>query len=115
MPAFLLTLALLSVRLSADSFAGRIVGLNCAENGHLCPLKKFEQHISEEPKFVLFGANKKFYLLNNISRDTLVRYVSNRIVIIGTLDEKTNTIRATELQVLRGDALARYESVWRSP
>lgn len=80
----------------------------------MCPTDKFEQHISDEPQFVLLDADKRFYLLGNISRDTLVRYVSNRVIIAGTLNETGNRINVTELKVLRGDALSHYESVWQA-
>ena len=111
---FSLTCSLFSVPVAAESYAGQIVGVDCARDGQLCPTDKFEQHISDEPQFVLLDADKRFYLLGNISRDTLVRYVSNRVIIAGTLNETGNRINVTELKVLRGDALSHYESVWQA-
>ena len=110
-----LLLSLVSSGARAESHSGRIVGIACAEQGHLCPATKFEQHITREQQFVLFGTDKTYHKLTNISRDTLVRYVSTEVIIDGMLDQNSNTIHVTKLRVLRPDALSDYELVWQAP
>ena len=97
----------------ADAFVGQISGADCAEHGHLCPLEKFEQHISGEKHFVLLTGNKQFFNLSGISRDILLRYVSKRVIVIGELDKQTNQVNVSELQVQQGEGLGHYESVWQ--
>lgn len=108
-----ITLLGLSVPSLADAFIGRISGVDCAEYGHLCPLNKFEQHITEERHFVLLTGTKAFHHLSGIKRDTLLRYVSKRVIVMGELDQESNHINVTELQVQQGERLGHYESVWQ--
>jgi len=97
----------------SDAFIGQISGANCAEYGHLCPLEKFEQHLSDENSFALLTGNKQFFLLTGISRDILLRYVSRRVIIIGQLNPDKNSINVSELQVQQGESLGHYESIWQ--
>ena len=108
-----ITLLGMSAHCVADAFIGQISGIDCAEYGHLCPLTKFEQHITEERHFVLLSGEKLFYHLSGISRDTLIRYVSQRVIVIGELDKERQYINVTELQVQQGERLGHYESVWQ--
>ncbi len=99
----------------SDAFQGQIVGLDCAKHGHLCPVRQFEQHISQESAFALLTADKKFYTLSNIGRDTLVRHVNKKVIISGTLQPDDHSIKVQQLQVQLGHGLSRYESVWKAP
>lgn len=113
-PIFIfITLFGLSPLTWSDAFIGQISGANCAEYGHLCPLEKFEQHLSEEHSFALLTGDKQYFLLTGISRDILLRYVSRRVIIIGQLNKNKNTIKVSELQVQQGESLGHYESIWR--
>ncbi len=109
----IITLLGLSLNCLSDSFIGQISGIDCAEYGHLCPFKKFEQHISEEKQFVLLTTEKHFFHLSGISRDTLLRYVSKRVIVIGELNKEKNEVNVTQLQVQQGEGLGHYESVWQ--
>ena len=102
----------LSFHCLADSFIGQISGIDCAESGHLCPLEKFEQHLSQEHQFVLLTSQKHFLHLDGISRDILLRYVSKRVIVIGELNKDKQRVQVTELQVQQGEGLGHYESVW---
>ena len=97
----------------SDAFIGQISGANCAEYGHLCPLEKFEQHLSDENSFALLTGDKQYFLLTGISRDILLRYVSRRVIIIGQLNQDKNSINVSELQVQQGESLGHYESIWQ--
>jgi len=108
-------LFLLSLPTWSEAIQGQLVGLDCAEHGHLCPVRQFEQHISQETAFVLLTADKKFYTLSNIGRDTLVRHVNKKVIISGTLQPDHHSIKVQQLQVQLGHGLSRYESVWKAP
>ena len=105
----------LSLTALGEAIQGQLVGLDCAEHGHLCPVRQFEQHISQETAFVLLTADKKFYTLSNIGRDTLVRHVNKKVIISGTLQPDHHSIKVQQLQVQLGHGLSRYESVWKAP
>jgi hypothetical protein len=108
-------LSLLSLSTWADSIQGQIVGIDCAEHGHLCPLHQFETHISEEKDFILLTADKALYTLLGISRDTLVRHVNKKVIASGTLKPNSHSIMVQQLQVQLGHGLSRYESIWQAP
>ncbi len=108
-------LLLLCFEASSTPFEGRIVGFDCAKHGSLCPLHKFEQHISQEPDFVLLSPANDTYGLSGISRDTLVRHVNKKVIINGTIDADSHSIKVQQLQVQLGNGPGRYESVWQAP
>ncbi len=108
-------LPLISLSVWADAIQGQIVGLDCAKHGHLCPLQQFESHISQEKDFILLTPNKGVYMLLGISRDTLVRHVNKKVIISGTLEPNSHSIKVQQLQVQLGHGLSRYESIWQAP
>ena len=108
-------LPFLSFEAFGAPFEGRIVGLDCAKHGYLCPLHKFEQHISQETEFVLLSPVDDIYRLSGISRDTLVRHANKKVIINGTIDTDSHSIKVQQLQVQLGNGLGRYESVWQAP
>ncbi len=76
---------------------------------------KFEQHISQETEFVLLSPVDDIYRLSGISRDTLVRHANKKVIINGTIDTDSHSIKVQQLQVQLGNGLGRYESVWQAP
>jgi len=96
---------------AADSFTGRIVGINCAKAGKICPYDGLEKHLETESDFVLLAAKGEYYLLKNITRDVLVRYVLKQVIVDGTLNKESATLAVEALKV-QGEGLSRYKTVW---
>lgn len=110
--SILLSMLLGTSLVFADSFTGRIVGIHCAKAGQLCPYDGLDKHLDDESDFVLMAAKGKYYLLEHITRDVLVRYVLKQVIIEGEVNTTLSTIAVDKLMVQSDSGLSRYTNVW---
>lgn len=103
----LLTMPLLAK--SAESITGRIVGHGCTVEGHLCPIDKLDPHITLEADFVLVVADGGYYFLPNLQRGIKMRYVLDKVTVVGDVGKKYNTIDVNELIIDNG---SKKRTVW---
>lgn len=110
-PAFCTAILLLALPFMAqadESFTGKIIGYECAVEGHVCPLDKLDPHIVLSRDFVLVTGGE-YYFLPNLPRDTKVRYFLDTVTVKGKLDKKHNSIEVDELIVAKN---GKNKTVW---
>ncbi len=94
---------------SGETLTGRIIGHGCTVAGHVCPLDKLDPHIALEADFVLVVDSGEYYFMPNLQRGTKMRYVLDKVTVIGDVDKKYNTIDVNELIVDKG---GKHRTVW---
>lgn len=93
----------------AETFTGRLVGYECAEQGKTCPTDRLDPHIALERDFVLVMPNGKYYFLVNINRDIKLRHVLENVSITGELDKKFDSITVMEFKATQG---SKERTIW---
>ena len=107
---FLLSAALvMPVLVSAAEFTGTIVGHKCAHIQTLCPLENREEHLANEPDFVLVKEDGSYHTLHNLPRDTKVRHIGQTVMINGVYDENTKGIYVNEFSNEEGKKIWSWE------
>ena len=94
---------------AVETVSGKINGLHCITEERWRPVDKLDPHLVLEPDFVLQTADGNYFFLPNMRRETKMRYVLERVQVIGTLNKKYKAIEVDEIRVKKGDA---YQTVW---
>lgn len=94
---------------AAEEHKGTIVGHKCAHLQTLCPLENLEEHVVNEPDFVLVKADGSVHTLHNLPRDTKVRHVGQTVLITGVYDENTKSIYVNKFDNEEGDKIWSWE------
>jgi hypothetical protein len=101
--AVALPLAVAAPSLFAQTFAGKLNGLGCAEGGKSCPTSRLDPHLALEPDFVLMQSEKDYLFLPNLSHSTKARYALETVQVEGTLNPRYQTVMVSEFKVKEGD------------
>jgi hypothetical protein len=89
---------------------GTIQGFNCVTQGVLCPVGKEDPMAAAEKVFVLWcEKEKKFYFIPNVDRAVLARHINQIVKIDGTMSDKYNAIKASEIHLKEGN---KWRKVW---
>jgi hypothetical protein len=108
--AWTVVLGALSLQpVSAETLSGWINGHDCAEQAHACPIDKLDPHVQLESDFVLVVGDEEYYFLTNLSRDLKVRHVLDKVMVVGDVNKKYNSVDVSELKVREGDD---FKTVW---
>ena len=99
---------------SAEDFKGRINGQKCAHFKTFCPLENLEEHLAHEPDFVLIMEDGTTHSLQNLPRDTKVRYVGKTVVVTGIKNENTEGIYVNEFRNEEGKKVWSWERQTKS-
>ena len=83
----------------AASVSGKIVGYECAHDGHECPTDNLDPHVALEPDFVVVKDDGSYIFIPNVPRATKVRYVLQDVKVSGEVNEKLNFVNVDELMV----------------
>lgn len=94
---------------NAEEFKGKIVGHKCAHLQTLCPLENLEEHLANEPDFVLVKKDGSYHSLHNLPRDTKVRHIGQTVLITGIYDENTKGIYVNEFSNEEGSKIWSWE------
>jgi len=84
----------------AGTVEGTVQGLQCITKGMLCPLDRQDPHIAAEKVFGIFTETKDYYLVTNIDRAILARYLGKKVRVKGKVSSKYKAITADKLEVL---------------
>jgi len=81
------------------SFTGTIQGFNCVTQGKICPIGMEDPIIAAENVFVLLVDMKKgeWYFVPNVDRAILARHINTEVRIIGDVDVRMKSIKASEI------------------
>lgn len=82
---------------SEDSFTGRIVGYDCTHQQRDCAVDRRDPRLALERNFILVVNDSEYYLLPNLSRDTKIRHLLQKVTVKGTLNKKYHSINVHEL------------------
>ena len=82
----------------AETLTGVIQGFNCVTQGKNCPVGMEDPLVMTERTFVLLQDDGDYYLMPNLDRALLARYVAKSVRITGTLEAKYNAIYANKLE-----------------
>ena len=92
----------------AGSYEGSIQGFNCVTQGKVCPVGKEDPMIAAENVFVLYQADK-YYFLPNLDRGILARHLNETVKVEGIKSSTFNAIKATDFYVRDGD---KWKKTW---
>ncbi len=91
----------------ADTLVGTVQGYHCAAYGKGCPKDMMDPIIGAERTFVLtMPGEEGFYLVPNLDRAVLARYLLEEVRIKGMINKKYNSIMAKTLEV-------RHKGTWQ--
>ena len=82
----------------AETLTGVIQGFNCVTQGKNCPVGMEDPLVTTERTFVLLQDDGDYYLIPNLDRALLARYVAKNVRVTGTLESKFNAIYADTLE-----------------
>ena len=88
---------------------GRMEGLDCIVEGHICPVDNLDPHIAYESDFVLHVGGTKYYLLLDVPRRVKAKYVKSKIRVTGDIKAKYNAIKVDKLEV---EKKGKFQEVW---
>lgn len=91
------------------SLEGSIQGFTCVTQGTTCPVGKEDPMAAVERVFVLLTDSGDYYFIPNVDRAVLARHINERVKITGDLNDKYNSIKAKELDIMK---MGKYEKVW---
>jgi hypothetical protein len=83
----------------ADTISGKLVGLECASHGVVCPTDKLDPHLAVETDFVLVREGGTYMFLPNLPRAVKYRHVLQDVSVSGELDGKYNSVRVRDFAV----------------
>jgi hypothetical protein len=95
---------LLPVWASAATVEGAIEGYNCVSQGKICPIDKLDPHIALERAFVVLTEGKDYYLITNVDRAILSKYIHMTVRVTGTIMPRYNSIMADSIEVFEKGA-----------
>ena len=101
LPVILVVLSLLVIPLtaSADTFKGKLEGITCLLKGYICPVDKADPMIALEKDFVLVTADGKYYQLPNVGLGLKGKYALEMVEVTGKLNPKYNAIDVDTMTV----------------
>jgi len=91
------------------SLEGSIQGFTCVTQGKTCPVGAEDPMAAVERVFVLLTDSGDYYFIPNMDRAILARHINERVKISGDLNDKYNSIKAKELDIMK---MGKYEKVW---
>jgi hypothetical protein len=68
-----------------------------------------DPHVQLESDFVLVVGDEEYYFLTNLNRDLKVRHVLDKVMVVGEVNKKYNSVDVSELKVREGDD---FKTVW---
>jgi hypothetical protein len=92
-----------------QTIEGRMEGLDCVLEGHVCPVDHLDPHITYEPDFVLHQGGTKYYLLLDVPRVVKARYVKSKVRVTGEVKAKYSAIKVDTLEV---EQAGKFKKVW---
>lgn len=100
-PAWIAAVALLALSWGAEagSVSGKLVGYECAHDGHECPTDKLDPHVALEPDFVVVKEDGSYVFIPNVPRATKIRHVLKDVTVSGEVNEKLNFVQVETLMV----------------
>jgi len=90
---------LVPVWASAATVEGKVEGFNCVTAGKICPVDNLDPHIALEKAFVVLTSGKDYYLISNVDRAILSRYIHQMVRVTGKIMSKYNSIQADAIEV----------------
>lgn len=101
--------AALAAGASMMTVEGTVEGYTCAVMGKSCPVDAEDPVVALERAFVVVQPDGSFYLVPNIDRAILARYITHKVKVTGEADSKYKSVTADSLAVRRGD---QWKVVW---
>ena len=95
------------------SIEGTIQGLNCISTGKTCPVGMEDPLIATERFFVLYTKDGNFYMVPNMDRAILAKYINKIVRISGKHHVKYRSINAEKFEVLQDDG--KWVKTWPFP
>lgn len=101
LPVMLVVLSLLMIPMtaSAETFKGKLEGITCLLKGYMCPVDKADPMIALEKDFVLVTADGKYFYLPNIGLGLKGKYALETVEVSGKMNPKYNTIDVDTMTV----------------
>lgn len=109
------TLLVLSVLCFGTVFAGagtvegRVQGLQCVLANKLCPVDNQDPHIAVEKNFVVVTGDNSYYLIPNLDRAVMARYLMSKVRVSGVKSAKYNAITADKFEVYKN---GKWTTIW---
>ncbi|NOQ45075.1 MAG: hypothetical protein GQ559_00100 [Desulfobulbaceae bacterium] len=93
----------------AGQVEGVIQGLNCVTKGVSCPIDKKDPVVATEQTFVVLTSSGAHYLVPNLDRAIMARYITENVKISGKINEEYKSIKADALRVKQKE---KWVTVW---
>jgi len=93
----------------AVTIEGTIQGYHCITTGKICPVDKNDPLAEAEDVFALYTRDSKFYLVSNMSRETLKQHTNEIVRVTGDVDLKYKSMNASNFEVLHEGT---WEKAW---
>lgn len=93
----------------ADTIEGLMNGLNCVSKGEICPTDKNDPHVLLERDFVVQTPDGDFFYITNMDWRTKLRFVLQKVRVIGKFSDRSMAIAADEFWVKQEDG---YQLKW---
>lgn len=88
---------------------GSIQGLSCAMHGKVCPTGMEDPYIAVEDNFVLYTGEDSWFLLPNINKGVMIRYLNEPVRVLGTKNSNHPAINVNEFQVKKD---GEWQTIW---
>ena len=88
---------------------GTIQGYNCITTKKICATDKNDPWLETENVLALYTKDSDFYLVSNMSRDSLKVHTNEIVRITGEVDPKYKSMNASKLEVLEDGT---WEKKW---
>ena len=105
----LLLLVLVPVWAMAGQVEGTIQGFTCVTQGKVCPIDREDPLVAATRVFVVNTSGHNYYLVPNLDRAILARYLNKKVRVVGNVNAKYKSITARSFEVWRN---GNWKTVW---
>ena len=108
--AVMMTLLITPSAMAKSSMVeGTIQGFTCLTHGKVCPVDRFDPHLTVEQNFVLVDMEKGYHFLPNLDRSILARNIHQKARVTGHVDPKYNSVEVEKFEVMKKGS---WEEIW---
>lgn len=94
---------------AADVVEGKMNGLQCAQEGIVCPVEDIDAVVQLESDFVVMQPDGTFYSIPNLDRAVKARYMLDNVRVTGKIHDRYKSIVAEKLEVEDG---SNWRTTW---
>lgn len=88
---------------------GTIQGFTCLTHGKVCPVDRFDPHLSVENNFVLVGMDKGYHFMPNLDQSILARNIHKKARITGNVNPKYKAVDVKKVEIFNNGS---WREVW---